>query len=83
MIWCVFTLLILISGGVAKECVCANRDDAFVQDCKVKMNMFPGIKHCQNLLEVLQVKPKKLMGIVFDANQVIKLNDENVLFSQI
>ena len=32
----------------------------------VKMNMFPGIKHCQNLLEVLQVKPKKLMGIVFD-----------------
>ena len=28
--------------------------------------MFPGIKHCQNLLEVLQVKPKKLMGIVFD-----------------
>ncbi len=32
----------------------------------VKMNMFPSIKHCQNLLEVLQVKPKKLMGIVFD-----------------
>ncbi|MEC7568042.1 MAG: hypothetical protein VYA01_03430, partial [Bacteroidota bacterium] len=32
----------------------------------VKMNMFPGIKHCQNLLEVSQVKPKKLMGIVFD-----------------
>ena len=32
----------------------------------VKINMFPGIKHCQNLLEVLQVKPKKLMGIVFD-----------------
>ena len=32
----------------------------------VKMNMFPGIKHCQNLLEVLQLKPKRLMGIVFD-----------------
>ena len=32
----------------------------------VKMNMFPGIKHCQNLLEVLQLEPKRLMGIVFD-----------------
>ena len=32
----------------------------------LQMNMFPGIVQCQNLLEVIQIVPQKLMGIVFD-----------------
>lgn len=36
----------------------------------VQANMFPIIKQCQNLLEVLQVETKGLTGIVFDMRSV-------------
>jgi len=36
----------------------------------VQANMFPSIKQCQNLLEVLQVETKGLTGIVFDMRSI-------------
>jgi GT2 family glycosyltransferase len=36
----------------------------------VQANMFPSIKQCQNIIEVLQVETKGLTGIVFDMRSI-------------
>lgn len=36
----------------------------------VQANMFPSIKQCQNMIEVLQVETKGLTGIVFDMSSI-------------